>query len=102
MPVFAKKTMPLASWGKLQDQIALLQMTMGVPHDLMMMSTTSEGHKTDTIYIGLPDEQLLSHFDGFERIKQSDLPDSMTTLVCREDGFADRFPDIAKKRRPKI
>ena len=101
MTVFAKKTMQRSSWGKLQGQMGLLQMMLGAPHDLMMMSKTSEDNKTGTIYIGLPDPKLLSHFEGFEVIKQSELPEQMTTLVCREDGFTQRFPDIAKKRRPK-
>jgi len=101
MTVFAKKTMPLRSWGALQDQMGLLQVTMGAPHDLMMLSTTSTDHKTDTIYIGLPDPALLPHFEGFEEIRQSELPDNMTTLVCRMDGFAEKFPDIERKRHGK-
>ena len=101
MAVFAKKTMPLRSWGKLQDQMGLLQVTMGAPHDLMMLSTTSEDNKTDTIYIALPDATLLSYFEGFEQIRQSDLPNDMTTLVYRADGFAERFPDIERKRRKR-
>jgi len=81
--------------------MGLLQVTMGAPYDLMMLSTTSEDYKTDTIYIGLPDVTLLAYFDGFEQIRQAELPDNMTTLVCRVDGFAQRFPDIEKKRRKR-
>lgn len=70
---------------------------MGWPLDVMMMSKTSADNKTETIYIGLPEAALLSHFDGFELIKQTDLPDRMTVLVMRRDGFTKRFPNIAAK-----
>jgi hypothetical protein len=101
MTIFAKKTVPLGRYDKLQDQIAELQMAMGAPHDLMMMSTTSVDNNTDTIYIGLPDAALLSHFDGFEQVRRSDLPDSLTAVVLRHDGFVERFPDISRKLRAK-
>jgi len=99
MTTFVKKTVPLGSAEKLQEQFVLLQRTMKWPHDLMMMVKKSTDDKTETIYIGLPNATLLSHFDGFEPIKQTDLPDGMTVLVMRHDGFAKQFPDIAPKIR---
>ncbi len=97
MNTFAKKTVPFGYAEKLQAQFVLLQRSMGWPLDLMMMSTTAADNKTETIYIGLPEAALLSHFDGFEPIKQADLPERMTVLVMRRDGFGKRFPDIAAK-----
>ena len=99
MTTFAKKTVPLGSVDKLQEQFVLLQRTMKWPHDLMLMVKKSADNKAETIYIGLPTAALLSHFDGFEPIKQADLPDGMTVLVMRHDGLAKQFPDIAAKIR---
>jgi hypothetical protein len=103
MTIFAKKTMNVTEWAKVQEQIGALQMALGGPHDLMMLSTDSEnGILQQDIYIGLPDALLLKAFPGFEEINREALPDYMATLVAREDGFEERFPDIYGKRRSKF
>ena len=101
MTTFAQKTVPLGYADKLQAQFVLLQQSMKWPHDLMLMVKKSADNKTETIYIGLPEAMLQSHFDGFEPIKQADLPDGMIALVIRHDGLANRFPDLAAKIRGK-
>jgi hypothetical protein len=95
MTMFGKRRMNVTEWAKVHDRIVALQLSMGAPHDLMMFST-------DTDDMALPDEKLMTAFTGFERIERNDLPDFLTTLVVREDGFRERFPDIAKKRRSKL
>jgi len=102
MTVFAKKNMNVSKWAAVQDRVGQLQISLGGPHDLMMLSSDSGELGIETIYIGLPTASLLPLFEGFEVIQQSELPDYLTTLVCREDEFAERFPDIAKKRRSRM
>jgi hypothetical protein len=63
---------------------------------------TKTGRLWAYIYIGLPDASLLSAFPGFEKVERQSLPDFLVTLVVREDGFEERFPDISKKRRSRI
>jgi hypothetical protein len=50
----------------------------------------------------VPNAELLANFQGFQQVNRADLPDFLTTLVVREDGFAEQFPDIEKKRRARI
>src|SRR5262245_1321669 len=102
MTVFAKKLMSVDDWGKVQDRVGNLQMALGAPHDLMMFSAESEDPMKQMVYIGVPNAELLANFEGFQQIHQAELPDFLSTLVVREDGFAERFPDLAKKRRAKI
>ncbi len=102
MTIFAKKTMSVTEWAKVQDLIGALQISMGAPHDLMMFSAKGSVLGEDDIYIGLPDASLLSAFPGFEKVERQSLPDFLVTLVVREDGFEERFPDISKKRRSRI
>ena len=65
MTIFAKKTMNVSEWAKVQDQIGALQIAMGAPHDLMMLSTNNANDRSDQdIYIGLPDQMLLAAFPG--------------------------------------
>ena len=102
MTIFAKKTMSVTEWAKVQDLIGALQISMGAPHDLMMFSAKGSVLGEDDIYIGLPDASLLSAFPSFEKVERQSLPDFLVTLVVREDGFEERFPDISKKRRSRI
>ena len=102
MTMFGKRRMNVTEWAKVHDRIVALQLSMGAPHDLMMFSTDTDDMASQDIFIGLPDEKLMTAFTGFERIERNDLPDFLTTLVVREDGFRERFPDIAKKRRSKL
>jgi hypothetical protein len=102
MTVFAKKpAMNVIDWGKVQNQLGQLQLALGAPHDLMMFSAEAADRINQDIYIGLPVAPMLAAFPGFELIDRSALPDFMATLIVREDGFRERFPDIAAKRRTK-
>jgi hypothetical protein len=101
MTVFARKRgMLVVDWALLQDQLGKLVIAMGGPHNLMMfLAKSEEKPAVDDVYIGLPEATLLSSFPGFAEIQQSELPDYLSTLILREDGFRERFPDIAAKRR---
>jgi len=99
MTVFARKSMNVTQWAAVHEQIDSLQMALGAPHDLMMLGVRTDDRETDDIYIGLPDRKFLPIFPGFVEVDQAALPDRLSTLVVREDGFKERFPDIYKKRR---
>lgn len=101
MTVFAKKTMNVTQWAGVQDAIAALQMTLGAPHDLMMLSADTDDVLQQDIILVLPNKTLLSAFPGFEEIQREAIPDYLSTLVIREDGMNERFPDIQRKRRRK-
>jgi hypothetical protein len=102
MTIFAKKTMHVSDWSKVQDQIGELQMALGRPHDLMMFSTSTRDFAQKNVYIGLPTATYLAAFPGFEEISQESLPDRLSTIVAREDEFEERFPDIFKKRQAAV
>jgi hypothetical protein len=103
MTVFAKKTMNVAEWAKVQVQIGKLQFTLeGPPHDLMMFEADAKhADRGQDIYIGLPSAALLAAFPGFVEVDRASLPDFLRTLVVREDGFEEHFPDIQEKRRSR-
>ena len=67
MTIFAKKTMSVTEWAKVQDLIGALQISMGAPHDLMMFSAKGSVLGEDDIYIGLPDASLLSAFPASKK-----------------------------------
>jgi hypothetical protein len=103
MTVFATKRMNITDWAKVQEKIATLQIALGSPHDLMMLSRdVNDNVLQQDIFIGLPHPDLMTHFPGFKEVSRSDLPDYMTMLVVREDGLEALFPDIFRKRRNSI
>lgn len=101
MAIFAKRTMTVTEWAPVQKRLGDLLIQTG-SHDIMMFSTDSDDLGKQTIYIGLLEGATLDMFPGFEEIERWQLPDYMATLIAREDGFKERFPDIAAKRRTKL
>ncbi len=101
MTVFAKREMNVTQWAPLQDRVAELMQATGGSHDVMMFSVDRTA-TSQIIFLGLPDERMLAaHFPGFVQINRAELPDFLTSLIVREDGFAKLFPDIAAKRRSR-
>ena len=71
---------------------------LGAPPNLMMFSRRIDCE--EQVYIAVPEAGLLARFLGFTPIGVDDLPpDFSETVLLREDGFDDRFPEIAAKRR---
>ena len=99
MTAFATKITSLIEMQQLQNRIDKLRLELGNPHDLMMFSSNASDSMLRNIYIGLPDDNLLSRFPGFRKIGPERLPDFLTAMVVHEDGFEENFPDIARRRR---
>ncbi len=76
-----------------------LQLKLGAPHELMMLSSHPLSHQDFEVFIGVPQRELLAPFEGFTEIQENELPDKLIALVIREDEFDERFPAIAAKRR---
>jgi hypothetical protein len=76
-----------------------LQLKLGAPHELMMLSSHPLSHQDFEVFIGVPQRELLAPFEGFTEIQENELPDKLIALVIREDQFDERFPAIAAKRR---
>lgn len=96
MTIWAKRICTREEWGQLQDHIADMQMGFGGPRDLVMLVKAQPGGHDD-VFLGLPGSNQLSSFPGFDEMNREDIPTGVTILVCRADGFSDRFPDIAEK-----
>jgi hypothetical protein len=75
-----------------------LQLKLGAPHELMMLSSHPLSHQDFEVFIGVPQRELLAPFEGFTEIQENELPEKLIALVIREDGFDERFPAIAAKR----
>ncbi len=99
MIVFASKRFPArGQYGADQDRLEKLMMATRAPHDLMMLAHAPDDDDFEDIYIGVPDIGMLRGFQGYAEVSRESLPKGLAALIVREDGFADRYPDIAAKR----
>jgi hypothetical protein len=89
MTIFARRLgMNLVDRGQIEDKMDRLQFALGAPHDLMMFSAGSDRDANlRDIYIGLPQESMLSSFPGFQVIQRSDLPNSLSAVIAREGNL---------------
>jgi hypothetical protein len=94
--------MNVKDWASLQDLLGEMQMKLGGPHDLMMFSVDTGDVTKQDIIIGLPDTLPARLFAGFESIGRETIPNYLTTLIVREDGMDELFPDIQAKRRSRF
>jgi len=76
-----------------------LQLKLGAPHELMMLSSHPLSHQDFEVFIGVPQRELLAPFEGFTEIQENELPDKLIALVIREDEFDERFPASGVPRR---
>jgi hypothetical protein len=67
-----------------------LQLKLGAPHELMMLSSHPLSHQDFEVFIGVPQRELLAPFEGFTEIEENELPDKLIALIIREDEFAFR------------
>jgi hypothetical protein len=91
--IWAKRRFAADSYGKYHDRLGDLQMAMPNRHrEFMMMARKSDTVGEQDIYIAVPSKELLSSFDGFEIISESELPKEVDTLLLAEHGeFEKRF-----------
>ena len=101
MVAFARRRgLSVTEWAPIKVRAVRLMQALGTPHNVMMFIARAEQPLLEDVYIGLPDEELLqAEFPGFILIDRSELPDDLSTLVAREDGFKELYPDIYAKRR---
>src|SRR6266540_5478021 len=69
-----------------------LQLKLGAPHELMMLSSHPLSHQDFEVFIGVPQRELLAPFEGFTEIQENELPDKLIALVIREDEFDGTLP----------
>jgi hypothetical protein len=96
MTIFARKSVSPTEFDTIQNVIGHLQMRLGA-YDVMMLSTMPTKSSKCEVYIGLPDARLLAPFPGFRPVDRASIPSGLISLVARDDGFAQSFPDIARK-----
>jgi hypothetical protein len=88
--IWVKRTFPREGWYHVQDRFEEQFGARGEPQDMMLLFADRSDYQTD-IFVGLPDESLLSRYEGFQPIAEGDLPGRVRLLWGDENEFNRRF-----------
>lgn len=97
--IWARKMIDLAEWQAIQDQFEELFVKVGCPGQMMLVATSDPDTGQTDLIMSLANSGLLSLFQGFERISESDLPAETSLLVGHNNQFEKRFKYPARNSR---
>jgi hypothetical protein len=92
---WAKRKFAYADYGRYQDLLARLQLANAARYpEFIMVSKRTADPGVSEYYVGVPQQSLLSLFDGFERVDESALPkviDVLHLADATKEPFKSRF-----------
>ena len=88
--IWVRRTFAREGWYHVQDRFEEQFGARGEPKDMMLLFADRPDYQTD-IFVGLPDESLLSNYEGFQPIAEADLPRRVRLLWGDEHEFNRRF-----------
>jgi hypothetical protein len=94
-------------WAKRRAEIPFmkvlgdLQLKLGAPHELMMLSSHPLSHQDFEVFIGVPQRELLAPFEGFTEIQENELPDKLIALVIREANSTNASRQLLQSGVPR-
>ena len=89
--IWARKYASSAEWGQVKQQYNQLSSSLGLPFDMLMVSTPAPTLGRSQVYLSLPDENLLALFRGFDVVPETSLPTSATLSFGHLAAFRERF-----------
>jgi hypothetical protein len=89
---WGKRQFKWAEYGPYQDRLGDLQMANAERHREFMMVSTKVNAGVNDIYVGVPSNELLVLFDGFEPVAEGALPKVVDSLLLADmNAFKERF-----------
>jgi hypothetical protein len=88
--IWAKRTFTRSDWIPVQDQFEKQFLTLNAPRDMMLVVMDNDDVR-QTLYIGLPNDELLGTFEGFNIVNESELPREARLLVGNQSAFEEQF-----------
>jgi hypothetical protein len=90
--IWAQKILPYREYSELQALFDKNFLTLKGPSDMMLVTVDDLRSKTSRVIMCLPDQGLLTQYEGFTKIAGSELPYTATLLVGHQDRFRELFP----------
>jgi hypothetical protein len=93
--IWAKRQFPNAEFGRYHDRLIKLLYRFPVRYrEFIMVSAKTQNSTARTYYVGVPTDVFMTAFDGFDVIRDQDLPDEIDTLIVGDvasEEFKNRF-----------
>ena len=90
--VWGRRRFQSAEYVPYQDRLQTLQTENATRYREFMMFAIEEQVGLQNIYIGVPTNELLAVFDGFEPVSEAALPRVVDTLLLADfNAFGERF-----------
>jgi hypothetical protein len=93
--IWGKRDFDGPAYGPYQDRLQqLLFAHPGQYREFIMVATDTDRPGISTYWVGVPSEILFTPFDGFERVKEAELPKEIDALLVADatkEPFTSRF-----------
>jgi hypothetical protein len=97
---WAKRRFQWADYAPYQDRLGDLLMKNPTRYREFMMFSVEQSPGVGDIYVGVPANEFIVLFDGFEPVKEAALPRIVDSLlVADKNAFAERFEFRHNQRR---
>jgi hypothetical protein len=89
--IWARKSASGTEWAKLKQQYNQLSTSLGLPFEMIMVSTPGATQDGSEVYLSLPTEDHLALFKGFDVVPEKALPAEATLSFGHLEAFRERF-----------
>lgn len=89
--IWAKKNADSAEWAQVKQQYNQLSASLGLPFEMLMISTPGPAEGGSEVYLSLPDENHLALFKGFDVVPERALPVEAMLSFGHLEAFKERF-----------
>jgi hypothetical protein len=97
--IWGKRRFQWADYAPYQDRLEKLQMANATRYREFMMFAIQEKVGLQDIYVGVPTNELMAVFDGFEPVSEAALPKVVDSLLLADvNAFKLRFEFRHNKR----
>lgn len=89
--IWARKSASSFEWALVKQQYNQLSSSLGLPFEMLMVSTPAAAMGGSQVYLSLPNEDHLALFKGFDVVPETDLPSAATLSFGHVAAFKERF-----------
>jgi hypothetical protein len=89
--IWSRKSASSIEWAQVKQQYNQLSSSLGLPFDMLMVSTPAAMTGGSQVYLSLPNEDHLALFKGFDVVPEKALPPAATLSFGHLAAFRERF-----------
>jgi hypothetical protein len=96
--IWAARTFTRGDWMSVQDLFEQQFLALNAPRDMMLVAVDNHDG-SQTLYVGLPNDERLRTFEDFTLVDASELPREARLLVGNQTAFEEQFLYSSRSRQ---